>query len=712
MPDDWSSEQLKQLSDTFVSKDKYEGHPSSGGLPVLLVWATQEELSGALHAVPGALYVEMDSPLHAAADTVLNENTVGNKTFEGRRCEQDKASPASGAPWGLDRIDGSLDSRYMASGPDGGRGVHIYVMSTGIKTTHGQFAGRAIPTIEATDQSYVKVCQATDINCAADKNGHGTRAASVAGGATVGVAQGAWLHSVKITNDAGVGSVASFLIAADWIMVNQEKPAVMLAPVHGTQAESRVLKDVLDQVAASNIPVVVPAGNDAVNACGTSPAYVPSAVTVGATDINDEIASFSNFGSCVDLFAPGSEILAADIGSDTSYSVVSSTSVAAGQVAGAAAELLSTWSSLKASEVQNQLTIGSYKDSIKDAKTSPNKVLGITWLALQQVNIGASDLPVDGSSKSRKKCVDAPPSVPGELRCAKNAGDPGHRLGEDRFKDSFEITVEGDKVCATRTDDIEDDFLPSKQHPSSACGIDDAGWTLNLQIQCQVRHVEKQDSWLFGRMGETEPSVCAGDNFLDRKSLYYEEYTGISTTDDCISLCKAQGSCTGFSLTDKGTCEVWLKKIGSVARPPASYEPTGEISCSRFLGRGTPGSGIIRLASAPTLCMSMQKATAVPVLENCDPKNERQQFSWTGAGLFHVGKATGKDCLMASGTSVSTAECAAEAADQIFAFEGNGVISQSGGNSNQCLKASFLTAGARVALAECDKSEPRMQFFY
>jgi len=334
-------------------------------------------------------------------------------------------------------------------------------------------------------------------------------------------------------------------------------------------------------------------------------------------------------------------------------------------------------------------------------------------LALQEVHIGASDLPESGSGRSRTKSVQAPPSVPGELRCAKNAGDPGHRLGQDRFKDSFEITVEGDKVCATRTDNIEDDFLPSRQQLSSACGIDDAGWTLDLQIQCQVRHVERQDSWLFGRVGETtEPSVCAGDNFLDRKSLYYEEYTGIRTTDDCISLCKAQLGCTGFSLTDKGTCEVWLKKISSVARPPASFEPTGEVSCSRFLGRGTPGSGIIRVASAPSLCLSIQKATTSPVLEKCDSKNERQQFSWTGAGLFHVGKSTGKDCLMASGTSLSIAECAAEATEQIFAFQGTGLIAKSGENSNQCLKATFLTAGARVGIAECDKAEPRMQFFY
>lgn len=716
MPEDWSNEHLQMLSDKFVSRDKYEGHPSSGGLPMLIAWATQEELAAALHAVPGAVYAEIDSPLQATEDKIFNERTT-SETLGGRSCSQDHEPLGHGLPWGLDRLDSQadLDGKYIASGPDGGRGVHVYVMDTGIRTSHAQFGGRAIPTLEALEQSRIIACQAMDVACAADKNGHGTRIASVVGGSTVGVAEGAWLHAVKIMNDKGMGSIASFIIAADWILVNHEKPAVLMAALNGTQdaGASRALKDAMDKAVAAGIPVIVPAGDDDTNACMKSPSYVPSALTVGAVNVNMEVPAFSNYGKCVDLFAPGSEITTASIANDSAYDVVSSTSVAAAHAAGAAAVLLSTWSSLNASEVHDQLVISSYKNALKDSKSSANKLLGISWTAMQTVTIGPGDSSAGGVGKSRKVCVKAPYANAGELHCARNAGDYGHRLGKDRFKDTFNITVEGDQVCATRTDNIEDDFLPGRTH-SSACMEDDGGWTLNLQVLCHVRHVERMDSWLFGSMGPAgDPSVCAGTDFRDRKSLYYSEYDGVGDTAECMALCKAQYGCKGFSMADNGKCEVWLKSIESVARPPQNHSQTSEISCNLFLGRGTPGSGIIRLASSPNMCLEAKPDKTLAVAK-CDTSNEKEQFSWAGVGQFHMGKGSkSTECLIAHDNSTLThGQCAEEQADQIFSFQGTGLIYWSGDKKGDCIVASYLTPGSRVGLAKCDKTNPNMQFFY
>jgi subtilisin family serine protease len=266
-------------------------------------------------------------------------------------------------PWGLDRIDQRnrpLNATYNYNWT--GAGVRAYVIDTGIRTSHTQFGGRASNVFDAFGGS------------GADCNGHGTHVAGTIGGSTYGVAKSSLPRGVRVLNCSGSGSNSGVIAGVDWVRNNHIAPAVANMSLGG--GISSALDTAVNNLSNAGVAIAVAAGNSNANACNSSPARAANAITVGSTTTTDARSSFSNFGTCLDIFAPGSGILSAWYTSNTATATLSGTSMASPHVAGVAALYKQANPSASSATIRNAIVNNATTNVISNAGTgSPNRLL-------------------------------------------------------------------------------------------------------------------------------------------------------------------------------------------------------------------------------------------------------------------------------------------------------------------------------------------------
>lgn len=321
----------------------------SQGVAVLFIYATAvngfaatlpaEALNGILNN-PNVAYVEADMSITLDATQ----------------------SPAT---WGLDRIDQRnlpLSNSYTYNYT--GTGVNAYIIDTGIRASHSEFGGRA-------RSGYTAISDGNGTN---DCNGHGTHVSGTVGGSTYGVAKGVTLWAVRVLNCSGSGSTSGVIAGVDWVTQNHTNPAVANMSLGGSR--STTLDNAVSNSINSGVTYAIAAGNSNANACNYSPAAVAAALTVGATTSTDARASYSNYGTCLDLFAPGSSITSAWYTSDSATNTISGTSMATPHVAGAAALYLQANPSASPASVHSALINSATTNVVTGPGTgSPNRLL-------------------------------------------------------------------------------------------------------------------------------------------------------------------------------------------------------------------------------------------------------------------------------------------------------------------------------------------------
>ncbi len=301
----------------------------------------------ALSRNPNVVYVEQDQPVSAISDQAMD---------------------AAGDPWGLDRIDAAsgLNGRYVYTNT--GAGVTAYIIDTGIRTTHTEFGGRA-------SSGYTAVADGNGTN---DCNGHGTHVSGTVGGATYGVAKSVALVAVRVLDCGGSGTTAGVIAGIDWVTANHAPKAVANMSLGGGASSS------LDQAVVnsinSGVSYAIAAGNGnifgfAQDACNYSPARVGAAMTIGATSKNDAKTSWSNYGNCVDWFAPGENIKSAWKDRDDATNTISGTSMATPHTTGVAALYLEANPYATPQQVRDGVYAATTKDAVTSSSTANKHLL-------------------------------------------------------------------------------------------------------------------------------------------------------------------------------------------------------------------------------------------------------------------------------------------------------------------------------------------------
>ena len=293
------------------------------------------------------------------------------------------------ATWGIDRIDQRdlpLDASYTYD--NDGSGAHAYILDSGMNLSHQEFGGRAQYVPNGNNGDFVGDGHGSADDC----HGHGSHVGGTVGGETYGVAQGTNLWAARVVNCAGGGDVSMAIAAVDWVTANAQRPAVVNMSLGYGDVQS--LRDAVEASVAAGINYAVAAGNGdwlgrPLDACSESPAGAPNVNTVGATDASDNEASFSNYGTCVDILAPGVDVLSAYYDGNTSAAYSSGTSMASPHVAGAIALYLTANPSATPAQVSNSLVSDATSNRISFHRSSSRN--GTPNLLLHTAGIGAGD---------------------------------------------------------------------------------------------------------------------------------------------------------------------------------------------------------------------------------------------------------------------------------------------------------------------------------
>ncbi len=346
---DFSTASVENLSAKYGAKVKHTYKSALHGFSAQMSEAQAKSLAGD----PSVSYVEADAEVRAS----------------------DTQTPTPS--WGLDRIDQRalpLDNSYTY--PNKGTGVTAYIIDTGIRITHSDFGGRAVHGRDTVDND----------GDATDCNGHGTHVAGTVGGTKYGVAKDVKLVAVRVLNCAGSGTFAGVIAGIDWVTADVQatpsrKPAVANMSLGG--GANQTVDDAVKRSIAAGVTYGLAAGNDnGGNACNTSPARTPEAITVGSTERTDVRSSFSNIGTCVDIFAPGTAITSAWLTDDNATNTISGTSMATPHVVGAAAVFLGSTPNATPQEVRDGLVANATDGVVTNPGAgSPNKLLHITGTA-------------------------------------------------------------------------------------------------------------------------------------------------------------------------------------------------------------------------------------------------------------------------------------------------------------------------------------------
>ena len=296
------------------------------------------------------------------------------------------------ATWGLDRIDQRTSTLNQLFTPAGtGSGVRAYIIDTGVYTAHTEFTGRTASGYNTTS---------SNTSDWADCHGHGTHVAGTVGGTTWGVAKSATIIAVKVLDCLGSGTMSGVISGLEWVVSNHANGVPAVANMSLGGGKSAALETAVRNLVADGVTVVVAAGNETQDACNVSPAGEPTAITVGATTSTDALAYYSNYGSCVDILAPGSSITSAGISSTTATATMSGTSMASPHVAGTAAVYLGLNNAATPAQVVAALTSASTTDVVTGVLGSPNKLIYARSFETYSAGGGSSGGSSSGGSSS------------------------------------------------------------------------------------------------------------------------------------------------------------------------------------------------------------------------------------------------------------------------------------------------------------------------